>query len=124
MPFVFEGLLICFFGQHIFREIEILQMLDPFHPNIAPLLDCFQAEGTIYLVFPYYKEGDLYDYMCVQRDLGRELDEEEIRRFMVGVLNGVRYLHSMNVIHRDIKGNHFPRKHCCLNHCSRSKYPH
>jgi serine/threonine protein kinase len=88
--------------QHIYREIQILETMQP-HQNIIPLLDSFTSQQSIFLVFPYVKQGDLYNYICAKKDAKEELDEEEIKKIMLGILTGVEYLHSVNIIHRDIK---------------------
>jgi serine/threonine protein kinase len=81
------------------REIEIQKNL--YHPNIANLLTHFydKANNMAYLVFEYFKGTDLQTYA----NKNNLIDEKLIIHIMKHVLYGLYYLHSNNIIHRDIK---------------------
>lgn len=87
------------------QEFEILSRLD--HPNIIRLLDTFEdtdsrGNNLRSLVFEYAEGGTLLNKID-GTPLG--MDDDDARRILVGVAQGLAYLHSINprVIHRDIK---------------------
>jgi len=83
------------------REAKILCNLR--HPNIPVVIDFFQEEGRNYLVMDYI-EGS-------PPDRGRlPLTEDAVREFALTALDILKYMHKHNIIHRDIKLEHFLRE--------------
>mmetsp|Transcript_12369 Transcript_12369/g.18759 ORF Transcript_12369/g.18759 Transcript_12369/m.18759 type:complete len:905 (+) Transcript_12369:100-2814(+) len=78
---------------------EITIMRDYNHMNIIHLYECFTSNRHIYLVLEYCGGGDLQRYI---RSYSR-LEERVVRRFLVQLAQGLKFLHQMNIIHRDIK---------------------
>ena len=83
--------------QKIFQEAKIVNMLD--HPNIARLLEVFENKGNIFCVMEYAKEGDILNLIKTRGPL----DENTARFIVVQVAQGLKYCHSKNILHRDIK---------------------
>lgn len=69
------------------------------HPNILKLYGVFNDEENIYLILEYMEEGTLYSVLKKKKTL-KQIDGSHKLR---DVLDGMSYLHSMNVAHRDIK---------------------
>ena len=80
-------------------ELRLLQRLD--HPRIVKLRGhvISHARGTASLYLEYMAGGSLFG--IVQQH--RRVYEMMIRRTMRDALEGLSYLHSMGVVHRDIK---------------------
>ena len=85
------------------REIAILQAYH--HPNLVELLDIIIApvkppnyRGHVDLVFEYM-EHDIS--ALVESKI--QFTQGEIKNIMKQILTGIAYLHSNNIIHRDIK---------------------
>lgn len=74
------------------------------HPNIVEFYRAFSMEGHTYVVLEMCENGSLTDMVK-----GRScLSLPEVRRFMIQICGGVKYMHKRNVIHRDLKmGNIF-----------------
>ncbi|KAG4097589.1 Pkinase-domain-containing protein [Neocallimastix lanati (nom. inval.)] len=79
------------------REINILQNLD--HPNIVRLYDVIETEKYIGIVMAYANGGELFEYISENQ----YLTEEESAKFFIQLLDGVQYLHSRHIVHRDLK---------------------
>ncbi|WKY09390.1 hypothetical protein Q1695_002057 [Nippostrongylus brasiliensis] len=83
--------------QKLFREVKIMKQLD--HPNIVKLYQVMENEQTLYLVLEYASGGEVFDYLVAH---GR-MKEKEARVKFRQIVSAVQYLHSKNIIHRDLK---------------------
>ncbi|CAB54262.2 Serine/threonine-protein kinase par-1 [Caenorhabditis elegans] len=83
--------------QKLFREVKIMKQLD--HPNIVKLYQVMETEQTLYLVLEYASGGEVFDYLVAH---GR-MKEKEARAKFRQIVSAVQYLHSKNIIHRDLK---------------------
>jgi len=70
------------------------------HPNIVNLLRSFETKAHIYLVLEYCSMGDLYEAIRLGRG---PLETENVREFMLQLINAVDFMHSKGLYHRDIK---------------------
>ncbi|PFH48465.1 hypothetical protein AMATHDRAFT_149833, partial [Amanita thiersii Skay4041] len=78
------------------REASLLRKLR--HPNIARFYGVsFQFAGQPALVMQWYNRGTAIDYLTRER----QLDSKKLEM----VAQGLRYLHSMDVVHGDLKGS-------------------
>jgi serine/threonine protein kinase len=75
------------------QEIAVLKHLD--HPNIVRAIETFEFEGMISLVMELCSGGDLY-----VRD---PYSEADAARIVSSILSAIAYMHSQNVVHRDLK---------------------
>ena len=83
--------------QKLFREVRIMKQLD--HPNIVKLYQVMETETTLFLVMEYASGGEVFDYLVAH---GR-MKEKEARAKFRQIVSAVQYLHSKNIIHRDLK---------------------
>ncbi|KAJ2896835.1 Suppressor of Sensor Kinase (SLN1), partial [Coemansia aciculifera] len=84
-------------GHKIAREMEVMSMLQ--HPNIVTYYGIEVHREKVYLFMELCTKGSLAQ---VIRDQGR-IDEDAAKVFVVQMLRGLKYLHSMGICHRDIK---------------------
>ncbi|KAL8683721.1 MAG: hypothetical protein Q9186_000355 [Xanthomendoza sp. 1 TL-2023] len=70
------------------------------HPSIVSLVHSFETETHIYLVLEYCSMGDLYEAINVGRG---PLETENVREFMLQLVNAVDFMHSKGIYHRDLK---------------------
>ena len=84
------------------KEIEV-QILPQFkHPNIVTLDKIVYENEKLYLVMDLAK-SDLSTYFQNLTNEGTKLTEEQIRKFIKQIVQGVQYLHKSGFIHRDLK---------------------
>ncbi|XP_078152825.1 putative serine/threonine protein kinase IRE [Carex rostrata] len=69
------------------------------NPFMVRFFYSFTCRENLYLVMEYLNGGDLYSLL---RNLGC-LDEDMARTYIAEVVLALEYLHSLNVIHRDLK---------------------
>ncbi|KAM6165632.1 serine/threonine-protein kinase TAO3 [Erethizon dorsatum] len=81
----------------ILKEVKFLRQLK--HPNTIEYKGCYLKEHTAWLVMEYCL-GSASDLLEVHK---KPLQEVEISAITHGALQGLAYLHSHALIHRDIK---------------------
>ena len=82
--------------QGLRQEIEILKKI--YHENVIQFLDSFESPNEFCLVTEL-AQGQLYDIL----EEDKKLPENEIKGIARQLVAGLNYLHSSNIIHRDIK---------------------
>ncbi|CAG9319145.1 unnamed protein product [Blepharisma stoltei] len=81
----------------IVDEIQIMRSLN--HPNIVKLHRVYESETHVYLVLDYLEGGNL-----LRRLKSKGFYSEELaRKITLKLLEVLEYLHSKNIVHRDIK---------------------
>ena len=84
------------------REIKILSGIN--HKNIIKMYDCFCQNEKYYLVLEYLPNKTLNDKINDKiKKCHRHFQENEILNIFHQIINGLKYLHDLNIIHRDIK---------------------
>ncbi|KAM6503064.1 Protein kinase-like domain containing protein [Amanita muscaria] len=86
----------------LYAEIKIHRSLT--HPNIVNFHDCFEDQDNVYMTLELCPSGSLMDMLRRRR----RFTELEARVFMVQLIGACHYMHTHQVIHRDLKlGNLF-----------------
>jgi serine/threonine protein kinase len=83
------------------KEVAILKKMK--HPNVVQLFEVIDdpVNDYLFLVMEYVQNGPV---MKLENGRShRTLSESKSRKFMIDILNGLEYLHSLRVCHRDIK---------------------
>jgi calcium-dependent protein kinase len=88
------------------EEFYIFQITH--HPNIVRLFDIFHDEKSFYLVQGLCSGGELEDQMGTLRlDANYkylpEFREKHCATIVVELLYAIRYLHGIDIVHRDLK---------------------
>nr|SVE70956.1 EOG090X03P9 [Daphnia similis]SVE71587.1 EOG090X03P9 [Daphnia similis]SVE72219.1 EOG090X03P9 [Daphnia similis] len=79
------------------QEVAIHSRLS--HPTILQLHAFFEDSDFVYLVLDLCENGEFQRYL---KSLGHPLNEDEAREVMNQLLEGMLYLHSHNILHRDL----------------------
>jgi len=80
------------------QEISILREVKG-HPFIIELHDVFESDAFIFLVFELCRNGELFDYLTSVVTIS----EKKTRYIMRQIFEGIEYIHSRNIVHRDMK---------------------
>ncbi|CAD8043014.1 unnamed protein product [Paramecium primaurelia] len=83
--------------QGLINEINILRSCD--HPNIIKLYEIYESEDYIYLVMELLQGGELFDIILETPFFL----ESKIALIMFKIFDALEYLHTKNIMHRDIK---------------------
>lgn len=78
-------------------EMQVMEMLS--HPNIVEYYGIEVHRDKVYIFEEYCQGGSLANLL----EHGRIEDESVLQIYTVQMLDGLMYLHTMGVIHRDIK---------------------
>lgn len=85
------------FLENIQREKRILSKLD--HPFIIKLYSTFQTKEKIYMITEYTNGGEMFFHLKQKKHFN-----EETAKFIAAELYlALSYLHSNNILYRDIK---------------------
>ncbi|KAM9785847.1 caM kinase-like vesicle-associated, like [Neosynchiropus ocellatus] len=79
------------------NEIMILKLVT--HPNILQLIDTFETRKEYFIIQEFATGGDVFDWIQDQGNYTEKDASNVIRQ----VLEAVAYLHSLNIVHRNLK---------------------
>lgn len=74
------------------------------HPNIVNYIDSFLVEGSLWVAMEYIEGASLTQVIEVNK-ASNPLQEPEIALVTRETLKGLEYLHSKEIVHRDIKSD-------------------
>lgn len=79
------------------QEISIHYRLS--HPSILKLYAFYEDSDFVYLILELCENGELQRYL---KSRGHPLSEDEAREVMTQLMEGMLYLHSHQILHRDL----------------------
>ncbi|KJH45299.1 hypothetical protein DICVIV_08675 [Dictyocaulus viviparus] len=83
---------------NIEREVLVLRLVGG-HSNVIELYEVYETPSDVILVLELVSGGELFDHVCARECL----DEVEAAAFVRQILLGLKHLHSLNIVHLDIK---------------------
>ena len=89
--------------ENALNEVRILASID--HPNIVEYKEVFIDEPTncLCIVMEYAENGDLLNKIQQYQKSGAQFTERELWNMMGQLIHGLKALHDMKILHRDIK---------------------
>lgn len=84
-------------NKYIQTEIKILQQVK--HPNIIKFIEYINLPSAHIYIMEYAPCGDLFKNIFELKSF----DKNKAKKYFLQIIAAVSYLHSINIIHRDIK---------------------
>ena len=90
------------FKKYLDNEINIMKQLN--HENIIRFHGYNKSTNNVYLIMDYINGGSLSDYLEKYKlEHGTPFPQKLIQYFLKQIVNALVYIHSKDIIHRDIK---------------------
>lgn len=97
-------------------EDEVRSISDLDHPHVVKFYGACIAPPNLAIVMEFLPDGSLYDNLYYYDDV--QFDEKTKNQFIWDALSALVYIHSMNMVHRDIKSRNVMlcsgKTHCKL----------
>eukprot|EP00669_Euglena_mutabilis_P007467 TRINITY_DN2749_c0_g1_i2.p1 TRINITY_DN2749_c0_g1~~TRINITY_DN2749_c0_g1_i2.p1 ORF type:complete len:603 (-),score=214.41 TRINITY_DN2749_c0_g1_i2:534-2342(-) len=86
----------------VMTEIEIMKSLH--HPNVVKMYEVIDdpESGKVYLIMEFCGGGRIFDMDGDKGGLAAN-HPERLKKYVVAIANGLEYLHSRHIYHRDLK---------------------
>ena len=78
-------------------------MANIYHPNIVRFYTAFQDNKYQYFVSEFIQGQNLEEFVFKYKQQGQHLKQNLVINIFKQILNGLIYLHSNGIMHRDIK---------------------
>jgi myosin-light-chain kinase len=91
--------------EEIKEEVRMLQMLT--HPAVIRLHDVYYEKVFVCMVMDVYKGGDLIEGMQNHWKTKGMIPIKVVQLIGKQMIDGIVWLHSKNVVHRDVKGDNY-----------------
>ena len=79
------------------REVDIMKRLH--HPSIIEFVDVFEDNDTLMMIMEFCPGRELFDVILERK----YFEESDARPIFAQIARALFYLHSLNILHRDVK---------------------
>lgn len=89
--------------ENAINEVRILASIS--HANIVPYKEAFydESSNSLCIIMEYVSGGTLSSLIDSLRKSGNKLDESVVWCYISQILKGLKTLHDLNILHRDLK---------------------
>ena len=70
--------------------------------NVSGVVDVVMDDRYVYVIMPYFSGGELFSNITTISSSGLRMSETVARKYFLGLLKGVKFLHGKGVCHRDL----------------------
>lgn len=89
---------------NVINEIKALIEVSV-HPFIVRYKEAFMEDSILYVVMDYCSKGDLSKSVKNHKEMKTFIPESSIKRWLLHITTGLKFIHDKNLIHRDLKCN-------------------
>ena len=86
-------------GKHLMLQDEVQIMRECKHKNIVKLFQALETSDSFFIIMEFIDGGDLFDLITEKV----KFTEDQAAFCMYDLGNALIYLHSSNIVHRDVK---------------------
>lgn len=86
-----------FLSKFLPREIRVLKKIR--HANVISLIEVIETNTRIYIITNIAENGDLLEHIRTKGPL----PEPQVKRMFRQLIEGIKYCHSFDIVHRDLK---------------------
>lgn len=89
--------------ENALNEIRLLASIR--HPNIVCYKEAFYEKkiNVLCIIMEYADDGDLFQKICEHKKKRVYIDEKKVWKVAIQMLMGIKALHDMRILHRDLK---------------------
>ena len=89
--------------QSALNEVRILASIQ--HPNVIGYKDAFfeGMSGSLCIIMEMADNGDLLQMIEKYKKTNKKLNEKQVWHFVIQTVRGLKALHDLDIVHRDIK---------------------
>lgn len=89
--------------ENALNEVRILASIR--HPNVVGYKEAFieDSENCLCIVMEYADDGDVYQKIMDHHKAKTHFEEDDIWRIFIGMTRGLKALHKLRILHRDMK---------------------
>lgn len=85
------------------REVDMTASMR--HANLMPLCEAYHHGGCVYIAMDYMDDGNLTSELAFRQPRREKLHKSHIAHVVREVLCGVRMMHGMGRLHRELKSD-------------------
>ena len=83
------------------NEIHFLEIVN--HPHIEKSFKSFEENDFLYIIIEFIRNGDMEGFINANIEFNHHIPEEQLWSIFYQCISALKYIHSKNIIHRDIK---------------------
>ena len=81
---------------------EFMNLAQMSFPNVTKYFKYFIQDSSLYVIYEYVNNGDLFGFMEAYKSLSKPVDSNTLWNIFMQCISALRYVHNQNIIHKNI----------------------